>query len=263
MSLDLVSQIKSIMRFVEEQCPGIPLQTEKSQAATLAPALLAEHVRSQAAPMMATAQQDIAYWKITFFSPDYWASKKVIGDLKDAIQQLREIPACLFDFSFPAPTGATATDGHLPAGVYRLQVTGVGRDGAESLPSQPVDVTLAEPGSIRLTIPRLEHGVGPFVSYRVYLGGALAGEVEQDAVGNTSCQVADLPANHAAAPPDTSVLLERFFYVEDVQAVTFGERNELGLFEGIVRLKTRLTIPKRAVFAEKVAQVSAVVAATK
>lgn len=263
MSLDLVSQVKSIMRFVEEECPGIPLYTEKSQAVSATPALLVEHVRSQAAPMTGTAVQDQTWWKITFFTPDYWASKKVAGALKDTLQQLREVPARLFDFTHPAPTAEASATGNLPAGVYRVQVSGVGRDGSESLPSAPVDVTLAQTGGIRLTIPRLEHGIGVFRSYRVYLGGGRALEAGQDELGNTVCEVAELPAPDAALPVETSAVLERFFYVEDVQSVTFGEKSEQGLFEGIVRLKTRLTVPKRAAFAEKVLQVSAALAATK
>ncbi|TCP57973.1 hypothetical protein EV586_102421 [Tumebacillus sp. BK434] len=263
MSLDLVSQVKSIMHFVEETCPGLPLHVEKSGAVSAAPALLVEHVRSQAAPMTATAVQDSSWWKITFFTPDYWAGKRVAGALKDALQQEREVPARLFDYSHPAPAAEAAATGRLPAGVYRVQVSGVGRDGAESMPSAPVDVTLAEPGSIRLVIPRLEHGIGVFRSYCVYLGGRLALVAEQDALGNTVCAVDELPAPDAAAPVETSAVLERYFYVEDVQSVTFGERGEHGLFEGIVRLKTRLTVPKRAEFAEKVLQVSAALAATK
>lgn len=255
MAVTLLDQLRSVRRFLQGIFPSMVIHLERDKTEFDRPALLVEHLASTSDRVMTRVVEDHASWQISYFGVSKVECLTVVGAIKEALLGDMAIPALLFDFRHPAPTLARpvyedqARAGLAP-GSYEVQVTGIGRDGSESLPSDPVSVVLDGQAAIAIRIPRLFLGIGTFRKYGVYVNGKLVEVIVQDEVGNTDYLIT--APGDGQAPPVEAEVLDRHMRLGEVYTATMAEAGDNGGHNGIVRFRTKLISPKYDVVGDKV-----------
>lgn len=165
-----------------------------------------------------------ARFNVQFLSNSFDQAEAMMARIDDALVARNfKITGMLYDFQFPQPVvQAVEGEGTLPAGTYHVAVSGLGIIGDdETLVSTPISVKLANPGKIRLIIPRWPEGINWYRKYNIYVGSTAAGI--QKVVGSpwnaadivTTVVNLDEPITMAGNPLTQSRVRYRFITVQE------------------------------------------------
>lgn len=253
--LTLADQLKSIRRFIHGLFPALTIHIERDRNRFERPAFLVENIQTETRLIAPRTLEDYGSWQVSYFADSKAEAMAVTDSLRWALGTQKRIPVYLFNFKYPVPT-VSETPGDIPPGTYEVQVSGIGHDGSESLPSDPVSVTLSGSGALTVTIPRLLDGLGPFASYAVYVNGKRHGVTQGAELGNTTYVVNSLPLADAAGPVEKSVILVRYMKIDDIFTLVQEDGDRDGKHIGILRFTSRVTVPMTREFPEVMKKVT-------